>query len=328
MKLLPPILLVGLMTGIVLSAQEPTEPVVATPSVSSESNGSVDASVEPIADEPVTDPDPNTEIDPNIEIENILSKARAYLGGDDNLLNIESLYYGGVIKDTEGNTQATLSIYLKKPFKQRIEITNEAHTDIEASDGYVGWKQRDFVVEPEDYRPGDWFVTMPADVLKKMRITAWENLNFFKNIEAVSGEIVNEGVVPFEGGEAILLSFKHTTGDAYKRYFDPETGELLATESKPGSVVKEVGLTMINGIRFPEKLHYYEDGELETVVTFTKTLVNLTVEDSFFEHPMFLTNGQPKASPPPPSAPASPAPAATPDLAPQNSPKKRSRSLG
>ena len=271
-----------------MTASITAEPVLSESSVgSSKRFEGFAANIENEVDDEVEDvlADAEPSFDPEVEL--VLERARGYLGTTEALQAIRTLYYEGSIRNHKGQLQANLIIYLKKPFFQRIEIIKDDYTDIEASNGYVGWKQRDHVEKPADYRPGAWLITMPPKVLRKMRITAWENLNFFENIEAIDGRVSSKGLTPFEGRPADLLLFEHDTGDVYNRYFDPTTGQLLATESSPGNIVKELGEQAVQNIRFPKQLHYYQNAQLNIIVTFDRIEINRSFADNFFEHPMF-----------------------------------------
>ena len=72
------------------------------------------------------------------QAEQMIEKARAFLGGDAALDAVKSLQFSGsIIEGTE--KRGTIVITLQKSFQQRIERTVGEEREITALDGYDAW---------------------------------------------------------------------------------------------------------------------------------------------------------------------------------------------
>ena len=211
----------------------------------------------------------------------VIAKAREYLGGDEKLESISTILYKGVFESPISGNSGYISILLKKPLMQRMEVLNGSVTEITAINDFEGWKR-----SVDNTNPNDWsFVILNLSELKRMRANTWENLNFFTGIEHLMGRVINKGPTHKDGRKAYLLIFEYDKGLYYERYFDIETGELISTINNNGVEIKEVGEIMVDGVRFPEKVITLVDGEVANIVTFVDVLLNEEMDESLFDVP-------------------------------------------
>ncbi len=218
-----------------------------------------------------------------------ISKAREYLGGDAALSAVHSIHFVGttVESDAKGDSEAyPIEIVFQKDFQQRIVLTKPAQTEIIALDDYEAWHRLQDTKEPAR---GQTILYLKEKV-KQLRATAWENLAFFKGLETVGGAVVDDGLIDLDGKKAEKLTFVHEPGLVYVRYFDPETGRLVLTETDQGSRIHEDGEMTASGIRFPKRIvitNTEASGEQRKVtINITKVTVNETFPDDFFSVPL------------------------------------------
>lgn len=211
----------------------------------------------------------------------IIANARKYLGSEEKLESISTIQYQGVFESPLGGGSGYISIYLRKPLMQRMEVVNGSITETTAINDFEGWKRR-----VDNNVPNDWaFVILNLAELKRMRANTWENLNFFTGIEHLKGRVINKGPTRKDSRNAYLLIFEYDEGIYYERYFDAETGELISTINQNGVEIKEVGEIMVDGIRFPEKVMTLVDGEIANIVTFVDIYLNEELDESLFDIP-------------------------------------------
>jgi hypothetical protein len=187
----------------------------------------------------------------------VIAKARAYLGPEKTLNSFHSLKVLGTgeeVQKQEDGTEKRVSfgieIIIQKPFQRRIVLTGADHTETTALDDYEAWQR---LQDKKD--PSRWRTTLfPKNKVKQLRADTWENLAFFRGIEEVGGTIEDRGIVQLDGKPAHKLAFVHEPGIVYVRYFDPETGRLMLTETDSSVRVREEGEMMVNGIRFPKRI--------------------------------------------------------------------------
>ena len=216
-----------------------------------------------------------------LTIEEVITNAREYLGDEEKLENIRTIEYQGVFESPLGGGSGYISIYLRKPLMQRMEVVNGSITETTAINDFDGWKRR-----VDNNAPDDWaFVILNLAELKRMRANTWENLNFFTGIEHLKGRVINKGPTRKGSRNAYLLIFEYDEGIYYERYFDAETGELISTINQNGVEIKEVGEIMVDGIRFPKKLITLVDSEIANIVTFVEIFINEELDESLFDVP-------------------------------------------
>ncbi len=220
----------------------------------------------------------------------ILTKARARLGPDAVLDAVRTLHYVGTLElpdpaDPTQSKTAGLEIFLEKPDRQRIQISNEEAVEVKVLDGYDAWTRLTNVKDPSRWE----HTLLAADQIKQLRADVWQNLYFFRGIEAVGGKIESHGPTTIEGLECEKLSFVHSDEIVYDRYFEIATGRLVYTGNDRNNI-REEGELVSGGIRFPKQILITiqaPDGQaLRQRITFTKITVNEPLSPDLFEMPV------------------------------------------
>ena len=255
----------------------------------------------------------------------IIAKARAYLGGDVALSAVNSVHFSGVLVPDNATpagpkqANAAIDIIFQKPYQQRIVVTRTDSIEMTALDGYSAWQRTQEVRDPNHWQ----LSVLGPDEIKRLRANTWENLNFYKDIGQRGGRAEVIGTAPVDGQPAVKVAFIHDAGIVFYRYFNPETGKLLLTETEQGGSIREEGEIMANGLRFPQTVTQTVKGvdakgqlvERKLTMTFDKITLNETFSESYFELPLAGPSGPPPtagASSPAPVAPVGPAPVVTP----------------
>ncbi len=216
----------------------------------------------------------------------IIAKAREYLGGDEVLDAVDSLYYRGTFETAEG-VEGEVEIKFKKPLYQRVKTTRDEVTEVTALSHYDGWRK---ITRRDD--ESNWtIVFLDADQIREMQANTWENLNFFRGIERRRGRIVNQGLVDLDGHTCVKLTFNHRGGVYFVRYFDAETGQLRMSETSGGGQIREEGSRRVSGIRFPERLIMIQDGEEINRIEFTEIEINREFDEELFDVPSMAPQG-------------------------------------
>ncbi|MFO1448683.1 MAG: hypothetical protein U1F61_11045 [Opitutaceae bacterium] len=214
-----------------------------------------------------------------------ISKARRYLGPEAVLDQVTSVHFWGTLF-TDNDQKIAIEIVFQKPYRQRIVTTGAERMETTALDDYEGWQQIEDLKDKGRWR----MKLLSKDQVKRLRANTWENLAFFRGIEAKGGKVENLGDVEVEGKPAHKLSFLHPTGSVFTRYFDAETGRLVLTETEQGGRIREEGEIVAGGLRFPQKIVTITrlDGgrERSATIVFDKVVVNESFPPSFFSIPV------------------------------------------
>lgn len=250
--------------------------------------------------------------------EEIIAKARAYLGNEATLSAVKSVHFVGTLETNQFPPEGpkpvsfAIEIIFQKPYQQLIIRTSPTAIQSTGLDDYDAWQRLQDVTDESR-----WQLTLLEPIIvKNLRANTWENLNFFKGIEQRGGSVQIMGPTTVDGAAAMKVAFVHEPDILFYRYFDTTTGRLLLTETGQGDRIKEEGEVMVDGLRFPQKVTSVGKAtdakgqvvENPTVITFKKITVNETFPESMFAVPPLspagLTTQAPGDKPAPPAVAA------------------------
>ncbi|MEM0965486.1 MAG: hypothetical protein AAGJ81_04990 [Verrucomicrobiota bacterium] len=213
-------------------------------------------------------------------LEEVIEKARSYVGPNETLESVDSLLYQGTLTPEGGSTERQVRLVLEKPASQLLEITQDQGRITMVVNALEG-----FMVQ-EDLGTGRKAVLpLPLDQVRRFKANAAENLYFFEFPTSAQVRAKYLGESSFRGQTADEVRYVHPGGIQFFRYFDPETGELIGTLTDNGSVNTEEGETVVDGIRFAEKVLSYEGDDLVHTITFSEIEVNPDLPEDTFASP-------------------------------------------
>jgi hypothetical protein len=232
-------------------------------------------------------------------IEQVIARARAYLGSESALNAVTSIHYTGKLELTEkvpspeDKTKQVdrlvslpAEIIFQKPYQYRQSVTRPGFVITIALDGYDGWSQS---TNPQD--PAQWRVTLlGAQQVKQLRANTWENLSFFTGLGKKGGRVELVGDVTVEGVACVKLSFIHADNIVFHRFLDKATGRLVKTETDNGGEIREEGEILVNGVRFPRKVINKAANGQVTTIAIDKVVVNEQIPASEFAVPALRAN--------------------------------------
>ncbi len=218
-------------------------------------------------------------------VEQVLAKARAYLGSESALNAVSTIHFTGAL-EVDATTRLPVDIIFQKPYQQRILVTGPKVIEVTALDGYDAWQKR---TNPAN--PTQWQVTLlDAGQVNRLRANTWENLSFFTGIEKKGGRVQAGGDATVDGIACTKLSFIHADNIVFVRYFDKATGRLVKTETEAGAEIREEGEMIVKGVRFPRKVINKAGNGQTTTIAFDKVELNQPVAGTEFAVPTFKAN--------------------------------------
>ncbi len=231
--------------------------------------------------------------------EQVITRARAYLGTESALRAISTIHFTGVLqtvakvpspedKNKLVDQQVSLpaDIVFQKDDQQRITISAPKVIETTALDGYDAWLKR---TSPQN--PAQWQVNLlDAGQVKRLRANTWENLYFFAGIEKKGGRVELGGEMKVDGVDCVKLSFFHAADIVFIRYFEKTTGRLIKTETENGAEIREEGEMIVDGVRFPKKVINKAANGTMTSITFDRVELNQRLPASEFAVPDLKAN--------------------------------------
>lgn len=219
----------------------------------------------------------------------IIAQARAYLGSEEALNGVTSVHYTGILDigahADKPAQQLAIEIMLQKPAQQRSVITSPEMIETTALDGYEGWRR---VQDAKDTSRWKMDLLNTAQI-KSLRANVQENLVFFRGSGDPRATVEDLGAATVDGLACRKIAFVYSDETVFNRYFDTATGRLVLTETQQGEQIREQGITIVGGIKFPKMLVTtvtYPDGSTQKVtITFEKVAVNEKLPASLFAVP-------------------------------------------
>jgi hypothetical protein len=218
-------------------------------------------------------------------VEQVIAKARAYLGPEAALKAVHTIRFTGVIQ-ADAATRIPVEIIFQKENRQRITVTGPKVIESTALDGYDAWQKR-----TNPLNLAQWQVTLlDAVQVKRLRANTWENLNFFAGLERKGGMVQMQGEVDVDGITCVQLAFIHAPDIVFQRFFDKATGRLIKTVTENGAEIREEGEVQVNGIRFPRKVINQAPNGQVTSISFEQVSLNEQIPADEFAVPALPVN--------------------------------------
>jgi hypothetical protein len=216
-------------------------------------------------------------------IDEIITKARAFVGEEKALQAVQSIHFHGTLRtEREDAVIGEVDIIVMQPALQKITIQAGDVKEITALSHYAGWKK----IEEVGNESNQYATMLNARQIRRLQANSWEALNFFRGIEKKGGRVELLGEEEVEGRLCSKLAFIHSPSISFIRFFDIETGRLVVTKTEAGGAIYEEGEIIVEGIRFPKKIITVVEGTSSTI-EFNRITLNETFDEDFFEVPMF-----------------------------------------
>ncbi len=220
----------------------------------------------------------------------VITRCRAFVGSETALKSIQCVRYVGVLEatDAKGATviKGQLDVTFQSPYRMRQVITTAKTIETTGLDDFSSWVLEQNAANPAQRR----FNPRKVEAIARSRANVWENLAFYRGIEAVGGRIEDAGTVTLDGQTARKLIFRHDNQIHFSRWFDPASGRLLLTETDDGTAIREEGEIRSGGLRFPKKLVNTTKDPAGTTgkltIIFEKITVNEPLDAGAFAPPL------------------------------------------
>ncbi|MEY4925408.1 MAG: hypothetical protein RL598_1927 [Verrucomicrobiota bacterium] len=216
--------------------------------------------------------------------EQIIAKARAYLGSESALQAVHTIHFTGAL-EVDARTRWPADIIFQKDYQQRITVNFEKYIETTALDHYDAWQMRFNPAEPTRWQ----LALLDGAQVKRLRANTLENLSFFAGLERQGVLIRVIGKVEVEGLACVSLLFSHSNNISFLRYFDQRTGRLVKTETESGGEIREVGEIIVQGVRFPGKVINKAANGQTTSIIFDRIILNEPIPASEFAVPAVPT---------------------------------------
>ncbi len=213
--------------------------------------------------------------------DDILNKMIDAMGGRKAMEAVKDQTSTGSMELTQMGLSGTVTQYLKRPNKNRMDIEVMGMVITNAFDGVTAW-----MVNPQTGSTEE----MPEDQAEYMKREAMGD-DTFLNPKKYGISYTAKGKEEVDGKECFVLEQKYSDGYVSTMYIDTKTYLIYKTK---GMSLNQMGVEVeaenvmtdykkINGMRTAHTMIQYQDGEEFMVFTLEEVKYNTGLEDSFFE---------------------------------------------
>lgn len=211
----------------------------------------------------------------------VIDRARATIGADDALDGMVTLQLIGRLEPADPEMpSATLLIVARKPASQRLEIKVDDIVETTILNGKKGC-----IVRSNLSADASQMRDLVGPEKERVLYSTRQFFNFYRP-DFKNGEKVRlEGIENHRGRRAYKLLYQYPGGLETIRYFSVVDDTLVATITENGVESIGVGSMTVGGIKFPERIEYYEgERKLHTIVL-SEIKVNEPLRSGIFEIP-------------------------------------------
>lgn len=211
----------------------------------------------------------------------IINRARATVGTADKLDALVTLKLVCSIEPADPSVPAaTLLILARKPYSQRLEIRIGDMVETTILNGEKGCLVRsNLAAEASQIRP------LVEEELERARYTTRQFFNFYRPDFKNGEKVVYEGMVSHRDQRVHKLRYAYPDGLETIRYFSVNEDDLVSVVSENKVESVNIGRQVVDGIKYPERIDYYEDGRKLHSVVLQEIEVNKPLPAGIFEIP-------------------------------------------
>ncbi|MFP4261645.1 MAG: hypothetical protein ACLFS1_11265 [Opitutales bacterium] len=211
----------------------------------------------------------------------IIDRARATVGTEDRLEGLVTLELVGELAPADPSVpEATLLILARKPCSQRLEIRVGDMVETTILDGKKGC-----IVRSNLSAESSRMRLLTEKELERVRYTTKQFFNFYRP-DFKNGEKVHYAGTQSHRGERVhKLRYAYPNGYETIRYFSTVEDHLVAMVTENGVESINVGEQMVDGIKYPERIEYYESGQKLHSVILREIKVNKPLPGGIFKIP-------------------------------------------
>jgi hypothetical protein len=213
----------------------------------------------------------------------IVTAARATLGAESALEGVVTLKLQGWIEPTESKLPgAQVRITARKPCSQRLEVQMGDVVETTILDGDSGCVIRAHMSDPEQ---GSQMRALTAEEARRVVFDTRRLFRFYR-ADALGGEQIDyQGIEQRRGVRCHKLAYVYPCGLTTVRYFAVNDHTLVSTVTDQGVERVAVGARRVGGIQFPERVEFYQDGEMLHTLVIHEVSVNEPLKRGIFTLP-------------------------------------------
>ena len=218
------------------------------------------------------------------EIQAIIASARATVGAEAALNGLVTLQIDGAIESADPKLPgARIRRIARKPCSQRLEVHVDDIIETTLLEGQSGCIIRSNPNSPAEHPE---LRRMTTEEIRRMAFNTRQLFSMYSE-DSGNGETVSyEGIEQRRGLQCHKLTYSYPNGVSTIRYFSVDGKQLVSTITDKGVESVEIGSQTVKGIRFPERIEYYQEGKLLHTLVLETIEVNKPLRVGIFTLPV------------------------------------------
>jgi hypothetical protein len=211
----------------------------------------------------------------------VINRARATVGSEAALDALITLRIVSQLEPIdEAMPSATLLIIARKPCSQRLEIRVDDMVETTILDNDKGC-----IIRSNLNAGASQMRDLIGPELESVIYSTRQFFNFYRADFKNGEKVTFEGIETYRDVRCYKLLYTYPNGFKTIRYFSMKDDTLVSTISQNGVESIGFGSQVSGGIKFPEKVEYYEDGRKLHTITLREVKVNKPLAAGVFEIP-------------------------------------------
>ena len=224
---------------------------------------------------------PSVSAEEKLSPSEIIARARATVGTEENLEELVTLKLVGELESADSSVpEATLLILARKPCSQRLEIRVGDLVETTILNGKKGC-----IVRSNLSADSSQMRLLRGEELERVRYTTQQFFNFYRPDFKNGEKVHHDGTLSHRGQRVHKLRYAYPDGSETIRYFSTVEDDLVAMVSENGVESINLGEQVVGGIKYPERIEYYEDGRKLHSVVLHEIQVNKPLPGGVFKIP-------------------------------------------
>lgn len=212
----------------------------------------------------------------------VLKRARATIATEERLKNLTTLQITGrlVPADSE-KPEAIVHVVARKPLSQRLEVRVGEVVETTIINGDRSCMIRSNLSDDQSHR----MRTLSDREQQRIAMSTRSLFAFFRPHYKGGETLTYAGIEQRRGVRSHKLIYRYPEGPETVRFFAVNDDTLVSVVTDQGVESVEVGAQIVDGIKFPEKIEYYEGGRHLHAFVIQAIKVNKPLTKGIFEIP-------------------------------------------
>jgi len=213
----------------------------------------------------------------------VVERARATVGSEERLKDLVTLKITGkILPAKEGTPEAIVHMIARKPSSQRLEVRVGEVVETTILNGKEACMIRSNLSDEKSHR----MRKLSEAERKRISMSTRQMFSYFRPHYRGGETLTYAGIEQRRGVRSHKLVYAYSDGGpSTTRFFAVNDDTLVSVITDQGVESVEIGAQVVQGIKFPKKIEYYQGGNKLHSLVIEKIKVNKPLSEDAFEIP-------------------------------------------